>query len=198
MSARLARTVFASATRRQPISVPLSVARVSRRTMSATSHAPAKSSDTPWMIGSLVVFGPALLYLLSPSARKNTHGVHNDHRDFPALEHHQEPKTEPAVETMKDDEGTEANVASSIALSEESDVPNDSTSPESGAETLAAAKTEEATSSETIQEPQASEEGKEKSGTFQEKGGEGPTDLSKAQEAAQKGITPKEAAENKN
>jgi hypothetical protein len=52
--------------------------------------------------------------------------VHNDHREFPALkqhEGHQAHKTEsagvvPEVEIMKDDEGTEANVASSIALSE--------------------------------------------------------------------------------
>jgi len=61
---------------------------------------------------------PQLLYLLSPSARKNTHGVHDDHHDFPALKQHQTSKTEPAVEIIKDDEGTEANVASSIALSE--------------------------------------------------------------------------------
>jgi len=75
------------------------------------------------MIGSLVFFGPALLYLLSPSARKNTHGVHNDHRDFPALKKHEGHSSESAVavpvtETMKDDEGTEANVSSSMALSQ--------------------------------------------------------------------------------
>jgi len=188
MSARLARTIFASATRRTPTSVPLSVGRVSRRTMSATSHASAKSSgDTPWMIGSLLVFGPALLYLLSPSAKKNTHGVHNDHRDFPALQkqdgHQAEPAAAAPVEILKDDEGTEANVASSIALSEESDVPNDSTSTESNAETLTAAKTEEVPVSEepaTTSEPEASEgapEGTEKSETS---GEEAPTDVSKA------------------
>ena len=67
-----------------------------------------------------------LLYLLSPSARKNTHGVHNDHHDYPALKKHEEHKAHksesdaavPEVEIMKDDEGTEANVASSIALSQ--------------------------------------------------------------------------------
>ena len=61
------------------------------------------------------------LYLLSPSARKNLHGVHNDHHDFPALKQHEEhhaPETEAPVEILKDDEGTEANVASSIALSQ--------------------------------------------------------------------------------
>ena len=72
-----------------------------------------------------LLWSTQLLYLLSPSARKNTHGVHNDHHDYPALkqhEGHQSLKSEsgdvPEVETMKDDEGTEANVTASIALSQ--------------------------------------------------------------------------------
>jgi len=154
--------------------------------MSAASHAPTKSSDTPWLIGSLVFFGPAFLYLLSPSARKNTHGVHNDHHDFPALkqhEGHQANKSEsaPEVEIMKDDEGTETNVASSIALSQESDVPNDSTSSELNAETLTAAKVEGApVSEESATIPEGTTKGKENPGTVQEKGEEGSTDSSKA------------------
>ena len=160
MFARLSRTTFASAARCSHTSVPLSVARVSRRTMSATSHASTKSSDTPWMvfttstrlIANLIYFSvrldhylslaqlcvvlflvlfatitqcqlellwPQLLYLLSPSARKNTHGAHNDHHALKQHEEHQAPKSEsPAVEILKDDEGTEANVTSSIALAQ--------------------------------------------------------------------------------
>jgi len=195
MFARLLRTTFASAKRCPPTSVPLSVVRVSRRNMSAASHAPTcKSSDTPWLIGSLVVFGPAFLYLISPSARKNTHGVHDDHRNFPALKQHdahQEHKSEsavPEVETMKDDDGTEANVTSSIVLSQESDVPNDSTSAESNAQTLAAAKTEEVPlSEESATTPEGTAVGKDGSGTVQEKVEEDPpTDFSKAKKSAQK------------
>jgi len=157
--------------------------------MSATSHAPTKSSDTPWIVGSLAIFGPALLYLLSPSARKNTHGVHNDYHDFPALKRHEDqtPNTESHVAVpVEDGEGTEgtgvaeANVASST-VSQESNVPNDSTSPESNGET----KVEDVSASEEPATTRVSESTMAgNSGTPKEKGGEGPTDLSKAPEPA--------------
>jgi len=158
--------------------------------MSATSHAPTKSSDTPWIVGSLVVFGPALLYLLSPSARKNTHGVHHDYHDFPALkthEGHQAPKAESNVAVpVEDGEGTEgtgvaeANVDSST-VSQDSNVPNDSTSPESNGET----KVEDVSASEEPATTRVSESTMAgNSGTSNEKGGEGPTNLSKAPESA--------------
>ena len=99
MFARLSRTTFASATRCPPKSVPLSVVRVSRRTMSATSHAPTtKSSDTPWLvspifaksnirnlnfqilssqIGSLVFFGPAVCSLFRDGHSMSTFMVNS-------------------------------------------------------------------------------------------------------------------------
>jgi len=66
---------------------------------------------------------------LSPSARKSQaeHAIHNDYHDFPALRNEasshsqvsetEQEETQPA-EIMTDDEGTPADVAASIALSE--------------------------------------------------------------------------------
>ncbi|KAG1902030.1 uncharacterized protein F5891DRAFT_1027072 [Suillus fuscotomentosus] len=90
-------------------SVRSSFAAFSRRTMaSAGPHASHGNygSDTPWMIGSALVFGPAVLYLLSPSARKTAHESehsHNAHRSD-ASDH-----VEPQPSAMKDDEGTEVS-----------------------------------------------------------------------------------------
>jgi len=66
---------------------------------------------------------------LSPSARKSQaeHAIHNDYHDFPALQketssHSQVSEAEQeetkSAEIMTDDEGTPADVAASIALSE--------------------------------------------------------------------------------
>ncbi|KAG1890005.1 hypothetical protein F4604DRAFT_1707994 [Suillus subluteus] len=107
-------------------SVRSSFAAYSRRTMASTaSHASHGNygSDTPWMIGSALLFGPAMLYLLSPSARKTSHAHEAEHghsaqRSFltgvtcvhGALHSMSEPH--PAAETpaMKDDEGTEQSM----------------------------------------------------------------------------------------
>ncbi|KAG6848959.1 hypothetical protein H0H93_012431 [Arthromyces matolae] len=118
-----------------------------------SSHASHTKSDKPWIIGSAILFGPAFLYLVSPSARKNTGHVHNDAHDFPGHKKHApapaikeaapEPQPEPAATepepaVMKDAEGTEANIAESIAASAD-DVPNadpvgQQTAPESAPE----------------------------------------------------------------
>ncbi|KIJ17662.1 hypothetical protein PAXINDRAFT_167659 [Paxillus involutus ATCC 200175] len=81
-------------------------------------------SDTPWMIGSALVFGSLFLYLVSPSARKSSHAGHG-HED-----HHQHEESQPAQETpsMTDDEGTEvsgAEVKESIEKGFEVDSPKD-------------------------------------------------------------------------
>ncbi|KAK2465378.1 hypothetical protein APHAL10511_002732 [Amanita phalloides] len=123
MASRAARAVFSAAVRvtARPTRV---VHHIGRRYNSTSSHgSSATSSDTPWIIGSALVFGPALLYLLSPSARKNTaaHAVHDgDHghestADAPAPAH--------TEVKMKDDEGTEQNVTESLAVAEHEDVP---------------------------------------------------------------------------
>ncbi|KAH7906720.1 hypothetical protein BJ138DRAFT_1104915 [Hygrophoropsis aurantiaca] len=85
-------------------------AALNRRMMSSGGHSGSHSSggsDTPWMVGSALVFGPALLYLLSPSSRNASH-----HHEKHTEEHHSEVKAE-EEETkeppMADDEGTEVS-----------------------------------------------------------------------------------------
>ncbi|KAL0069073.1 hypothetical protein AAF712_003759 [Marasmius tenuissimus] len=81
-----------------------------RRGMSSTAGEAAKGSDMPWIIGSVVVFGPAFLYLASPSTRKSA--PHKPHKS----ESH-------APVTMEDDEGKEADVTDSIAKAKSEDAP---------------------------------------------------------------------------
>lgn len=61
---------------------------------------------------------------MSPSARKNTHAHahHDDKHDFPGIKTAKEeapaPEKEPEPVIVKDDEGTEANVAESLQQAE--------------------------------------------------------------------------------
>ncbi|KAH7885392.1 hypothetical protein F5I97DRAFT_1884964 [Phlebopus sp. FC_14] len=81
----------------------------SRRPMSVSSqtNGGSWSSDTPWMIGSALVFGPMLFYILAPPDTKSAHGHSSEHKS-----HHEPPaehlEPEPSQETppMTDDEGT--------------------------------------------------------------------------------------------
>ncbi|KAF4617507.1 hypothetical protein D9613_005753 [Agrocybe pediades] len=205
---RLARTAFQAATRRTA-ATPATTMRVSKRAMSASSHAGAKTkSDTPWLVASALVFGPAFLYLVSPSARKKEHLPHNDKHDFPNLQTKTsstpESKSAP-VELMKDSEGTEANVASSIELAQTTDSPNEQQSPEKAAEIREDAEAEGASSEASSQDnagpaPETvgkSPEGEQttKEGSHQRKGETGITSQDVGKESAQKGITPKTASE---
>ncbi|EKM79253.1 hypothetical protein AGABI1DRAFT_85119 [Agaricus bisporus var. burnettii JB137-S8] len=177
MTVRLARSAFASlrASARPRANFALAAA---RRNMSAQSHAgDSKKSDMPWIVGSAVVFGPLFLYLLSPSARKSkdAHGAHHSHQETPSsTEENHEPEAQ-KPEIMTDDEGTPADVTSTIALAEASDVPKDSQAPDVVDNLTAAAQqapageatTEEATTTtgdaanETASAPKATEQAPE-------------------------------------
>ncbi|KAF9242612.1 hypothetical protein BU15DRAFT_72722 [Melanogaster broomeanus] len=70
-------------------------------------------SDSPWIIGSALVFGPAylqFLYLISPSARKSPHG-HASHEHKSHHDEHADAVPEPVQETpsMTDDEGAKVS-----------------------------------------------------------------------------------------
>ncbi|KAK0221702.1 hypothetical protein IW262DRAFT_922284 [Armillaria fumosa] len=63
-----------------------------------STHAPsARSSDTPWIIGSAVVFGPLLVYLLKPDGKKKDHHhAKSEHKPEPVVEEKEaEPVPEP-------------------------------------------------------------------------------------------------------
>jgi hypothetical protein len=158
-----------------------------------------------------VIFGPAFLYLLSPSARKKHHVEHKDKHDFPALMHDEHSKVKkdktPEPELMEDDEGKVADVASSVTLAESSDVPNDAQSAEKHAEIQAAAEddspkpveedsaaappTTEGEKSVDVEKAETREGGERKQGKE-------PTNMGKAREAAVEGVTPKQITESKN
>ncbi|SJL07655.1 uncharacterized protein ARMOST_11005 [Armillaria ostoyae] len=115
-----------------------------------STHAPsARSSDTPWIIGSAVVFGPLFLYLLKPDGKKEDHHhAKSEHKPEPVEEKEAEApapaaeestpeppaEAEPAVETasepatITDDEGTPVSaeeVKESIQQAEASDAPKE-------------------------------------------------------------------------
>lgn len=206
MSARIARRAFTATARRSVLkpAFPSSASRVTRRNASTSSpDGSESSSDKPWIIGSLLIFGPALLYLLSPSARKSHHVEHNSHDEHSEVT---QDKT-PEPELMKDDEGAVADVASSITLAESSDVPNDAQSAGKYAELKAAA--EDDSSKPVVQDsagaPPSTDEGeKSDQGETAERAEEGdrklpkaPTNMGEAREAAVAHVTPKEDAESK-
>ncbi|GJE88484.1 hypothetical protein PsYK624_045670 [Phanerochaete sordida] len=107
---------------------------VGRRAMSSAPGAQAKS-DTPWIIGSALVFGPAAAYLLSPPAQKKAHEA-----EKAALPKHKTPDPEhapvppEAAETqskqetsgVSDDEGNKASneeVADAVNKASDEDAP---------------------------------------------------------------------------
>ncbi|KAG2010277.1 hypothetical protein CC2G_013115 [Coprinopsis cinerea AmutBmut pab1-1] len=203
MSARFARTLFQAGARRAQTTAPRRA--LGRRNMASEAHTPATKSDTPWIIGSALIFGPIIAYLVSPSARKNTHAVHNDKKEYPGLKKKSETAgsgeqhLKPVM--MTDDEGKEENVAGSLALAEKSDVPKASDSP-AGFE---AAKAEAAGDESAPVQPDAAQEigstspksHHDSKGTFQDAADSepSPTPMGKAREAALEHITPKEHAE---
>ncbi|KAF9525530.1 hypothetical protein CPB83DRAFT_885554 [Crepidotus variabilis] len=214
MSARLARSAFHNAARRAQTTIGSSLPRMSRRMASTASHGAAKS-DTPWIVGSLLIFGPAFLYLVSPTARKTEHHIdHKDKHEHPALlndEHSKvlEDKAEkaekPKPEVVQDDEGTPADVSSSVAVAQfkqSTDSPKEGQSAEKHESLKAAAESEGSKEPEqpVAEKPTSESSGNkdEKSGTFREEGDSSPTDLGKARDAAKEGVPPKKVAEGEN
>ncbi|PPR05421.1 hypothetical protein CVT24_008034 [Panaeolus cyanescens] len=214
MNARFARNAFAAARRSAQLKTPASIAgRVAKRPMSASaSHGPTKSSDTPWIVGSLLVFGPMLLYLVSPSARKSQaeHAVHHDKREFPTLHkdvseakdvHAPAPvDSQPAPEIMTDDEGTAVDVSSSIELAEASDSPKDSQSPEKF-EAIQADSASGNASAESADVPDTSaaeqkiHDSSKKSATTKSEGEDGAVEQGNVRSASTGGLDPKPADE---
>lgn len=193
-------------TRRTPPHSPASARLKSRAQRSASTTERAASSHTasPQRSSSPPPpFGPAFLYLVSPSGRKSVaHAqVHDDKHDFPTLNvashdsHPAFPVSQNKV-VMKDDEGTAADVTSSLALAEEANGPKDDVPEEKFQATKAAASAEpieapKVESSTTVPskaaEPDHESIGKpkeERSATTQKPGTEGPEGQDAAREAS--------------
>ncbi|KAK0487603.1 hypothetical protein IW261DRAFT_1589916 [Armillaria novae-zelandiae] len=78
-----------------------------------STHAPsAPSSDTPWIIGSAVVFGPLLLYLLKPDGKKTDHHhAKSEHKPEPVVEEKEAEAPAPAAEESAPEPPAEAPAA---------------------------------------------------------------------------------------
>ncbi|KAI0338867.1 hypothetical protein BDW22DRAFT_1432086 [Trametopsis cervina] len=187
--------------------------------MSSSSSA-SQGSDKAWIIGSALVFGPAALYLVSPSSQSQAHAA-QQHSLPKTKESHPEdapvPTTPPPQETaepessepsaLKDDEGTEVSskdVTDSINKAVDDDSPKDAYAAEAGEQKEATpAPSSEASGDKAISEKteapgkheQKEKPGKEKdaSGTLQSKEDSGPSDVGDARKQAKGGNDPKEA-----
>ncbi|KAF8236396.1 hypothetical protein L208DRAFT_651357 [Tricholoma matsutake] len=185
MSFHAARHVF-SATARSSVRLHVNACsiRMGAKRMNS-SHAPKQSSDRPWIIASALIFGPAFLYLISPSARKPTHLEHHDLHDVPG--HQKSTAPEPAQEsepvTVKDeDKDADAVVTEAVDQAETNDEP------------VAIAAEPSASTSQPASE-ESTAESKDDAQSTTENGEGGPADLTAARQASKEGKVPKQKAE---
>ncbi|EJC97823.1 uncharacterized protein FOMMEDRAFT_162158 [Fomitiporia mediterranea MF3/22] len=171
-----------------------------RRGMASDAHGAKKSSDTAWLIGSGVVTALGAAWILSPPSKKPAHSAAKAAKA--PIEHALPPpekETQKEPQTMKDSEGTEADVTESQKASFDADSPKDAQeSEESGSaedtrfDDGAPGQTAEVHEEEKPE--QKEKPGKtERTGTLQDK--PGPTNLGEARkQAKEEGNAPKEAA----
>lgn len=177
---------------------------VARRQFSSGPHGASNGSDTPWIIGSALVFVPTIIYLLSPSAQSNSHEAHSaTGHDEPHAHEKSAPITPPPPEptkseaTIADAEGTEVpveEVKASLALAITQDAPKEAAQAE--AEAAESPKSDDGAPGQTS-EAETNHEQSEKphDGTPQgdEDAKQPPPDLSEAPEQSTQANT-KEAA----
>ncbi|KAH9080586.1 hypothetical protein EDB83DRAFT_2340249 [Lactarius deliciosus] len=140
MASRIGARAFAPALRRV---VHRRAEGVARRQFSSGTHGASNGSDTPWIIGSALVFVPTIIYLLSPSAQSNSHKAHSAAgHDEPHAHEKNAPKTPPPPEpteseaTIADAEGTEVpveEVKASLAQAVTQDAPKEAAQAEAEA-----------------------------------------------------------------
>jgi hypothetical protein len=134
MASRLGGRTFAPALRRV---VHRQAHGTARRQFSSHTHGASNSGsgDTPWKIGSALIFIPTIIYLLSPSARSDSHKAHGAAgHDAHAESTHKTPSKSEA--TITDDEGTEVTVEEvkeSIAQAVTQDAPKEAAQAEADA-----------------------------------------------------------------
>ncbi|KAF9805165.1 hypothetical protein IEO21_09184 [Rhodonia placenta] len=213
MATRLGRR-FISQVARPTARVARTVNATGRRCMSTAEHgAHPTGSDTPWMIGSALVFGPALIYLLYPSSKKSshtaahTHGAHDEHHEkqepeapaeqeetqeeAPASEEKQDSVTDADGETVSGEE-----VKESIQQAASNDLPPDAQAQEEQDAKFSSGSP--GMTSEAESKPDQKEEPQTQShtGTLQSDEDSGPTNIGDARQAAASGEAPKEAKDN--
>ncbi|KAJ8468501.1 hypothetical protein ONZ51_g9604 [Trametes cubensis] len=190
-------------------------ARPAGRRFASTSsgHGAKQSSDTPWMIGSALVFGPIAAYLLTSQGKdKGKHAADAHHGkaakahapseelepakdEQPAEQSEQEPASESSdgklhgAPAMTDSEGTTASaeeINASMKQAFRAEEQDDKFSQG------APGQTEEA----ETKPDQKEKPGKSHTGTLQSDEDSGPTNLGDAREQAKSEKAPKEAAQD--
>ncbi|KII90838.1 hypothetical protein PLICRDRAFT_39440 [Plicaturopsis crispa FD-325 SS-3] len=193
---------MASAFSRRVLPALRSLRTASRRSLSTAAPHPAPSvgSDTPWIVGSAVVFGPIgayVWYLKAGGGGSHGHdGGHGHDSGHAHAESHAESHTQAAT-PVADDEGTEAPVAevqASVDDAASDDSPKNADAAESDSDTTtkfdsgAPGQDEEAEKGPVEQKEHP---GEKKTGTFQSSSDSGPTDLGDARAAAVNDKQPK-------
>ncbi|KAI0004558.1 hypothetical protein BJV74DRAFT_808124 [Russula compacta] len=185
---------------------------VAPRQFSSSAHSASKSSDTPWIIGSALVFVPTVVYLFSPSARSKPHQAHSatghgnphapaENTPTPAPLPVEPTKNE---DTIADAEGTEVpaeEVKASIVQAVTQDSPKEAAQAEAESAESAksddnapgqASEAETETNSEQVKKPHAEPE---KDRAQDDKDAQSrPTDLGEARKQTTQVSAPKEAA----
>ncbi|KAI9465534.1 hypothetical protein BJY52DRAFT_1183625 [Lactarius psammicola] len=202
MASRLGARAFAPVLRRV---VHRQAHGTARRQYSSNTHGASNSGDTPWIIGSALVFVPTIVYLLSPSAQSNSHKTHSaTGHDEPHAHAKSTPEMPPPPEpteskaTIADAEGTEVSVEevkASLTQAITQDAPKEAAQAE--ADAAESPKSDDGALGQTSK-AEADHEQIEKphAGTLQ--GDEDvkppPPDLSEAPEPSPQASTPKEVA----
>ncbi|EPS97561.1 hypothetical protein FOMPIDRAFT_1025004 [Fomitopsis schrenkii] len=215
MASRLGGRIFAQAVRP---SVRGAARTTGRRGMSSSGHA-AKSSDTPWIIGSAVVFGPAAVWLLLPQSNKKTHDVAFSQADRGAHTVGESKQPEPAQEPEPSSGEKTSADSKDTNSSEEEKKPEDGSLTDAEGETISAKEVNESmeqsfnedspVDAQTSEEKQAKDdkgvEGAPEAETkpdpkdkpSEKKGDESPSDLGDARKTSKDGEAPKQSDASK-
>lgn len=177
----------------------------------SSAHGAEAKSDTPWMIGSALVFGPLFIWLVSPTAKSKAHDVHekalpksksSGHGEAPvpapSVESATEAPSGESTETVTDDEGTAASnaeVAESINKAVDEDSPKEAAAPSEAIPVKGETKShDEADSGEYKAKAATSETGPEQDKTVgDKKTDETPSDVGEARAKSTGGKSPKES-----
>ncbi|KAI0826827.1 hypothetical protein BC628DRAFT_1372017 [Trametes gibbosa] len=234
-SRSFSRRLFAQSLR-APQGAARAAARPAARRFASTSveHGAKQSSDTTWIIGSALVFGPAAVYLLTASGKdKGKHHADAHHaaaakahapseelikkdepkEEAPAPEEEQPAKDEkPAEESaptsddgklhgapaLTDSEGNTASaeeVDASFKQAFKANIPEDAQRAEEHDDKFADGAAGQTAESETDHD-QKEKPGRPHSGTVQNEGDSGPTDLGDARAKATSNQAPKQAKQD--
>ncbi|KAI0712481.1 hypothetical protein C8Q76DRAFT_694045 [Earliella scabrosa] len=117
MASRLARRVLTQSVRPAPRAAA-PTARSSRFASTGAGHATKQASDMPWIIGSALVFGPLMAYLLTSGSKGKAKHAAEHHHAKPGISSIPAPSSAP-----KEEESSE--VEKSVAQAVASDSPKD-------------------------------------------------------------------------